>query len=108
MKMRKERYILSQMKMLMIAVEIAAERVGVWQGLVQRGLWDVGSTAKLYESIYHFFGYPSKIKCRNKQISWQTVYNLFKAKGKVFATGLERTVFWGRCTTGFDDGVLVQ
>ena len=56
-KNKKERYKLSQMKTLMLAVEIAAERAGVWQCLSQRGSWDVGSTVRLYESVHRFFTY---------------------------------------------------
>jgi hypothetical protein len=69
----KERYKLSQMKTLMLAVEIAVKRVGTWGALAQRGAWYVGSTLRLYESVQNFFRYPSKIKCRTAQISWQTV-----------------------------------
>jgi len=36
-----------------------------------------------------FFAYQSKTKRRNKQISWQTVYNLFKTNRKVFAIDVE-------------------
>ncbi len=85
----KERYKLSQMKTLMLAVEIAVKRVGTWGALAQRVTWDVGSTVRLYESVQNFFRYPSKIKCRTAQISWQTVYNLFKEHNKVFATDLD-------------------
>ena len=85
----KERYKLSQMKTLMLAVEIAAKRVGTWDAFARRGAWDVGSTVRLFESIHHYFRYPSKIKRRNAQISWQTVFNLFKSHGKVFATDLD-------------------
>ena len=85
----KERYKLSQMKTLMLAVEIAAKRVGTWDTLAQRGAWDVGSTVRLYESVQHFFRYPSKIKRRTAQISWQTVYNHFKEHNNVFATDLD-------------------
>ena len=88
-KKKKERYKLSQMKTLMLAVEIAAERAGVWQCLSQRGSWNVGSTVRLYESVHCFFAYQSKMQRRNEQISWQTVYNLFKVNRKVFATDLE-------------------
>jgi hypothetical protein len=84
-----ERYKLTHMKMLMLAVEIAAKRVGTWDALAQRGAWDVGSTVRLYESVQHFFRYPSKVKCRTAQISWQTVFNLFRAHNKVFATDLD-------------------
>ncbi len=63
-KNNKERYKLTHMKMLMLAVEIAAKRVGTWDALAQRGAWDVGSTVRLYASVKHFFRYPSKIKCR--------------------------------------------
>jgi hypothetical protein len=55
----KERYKLSQMKTLMFAVEIAAKRVGTWDALARRGAWDVGLTVRLYESVQHFFRYPS-------------------------------------------------
>jgi hypothetical protein len=88
-KNKKERYKLSQMKALMLAVEVAAERAGVWQGLTRKGSWDVGLTVRLYESIHRFFTYRSKMKRRNEQISWQTVFNLFKANKKAFATDLE-------------------
>ena len=88
-KKKEQRYKLSQMKTLMNAVEIAAKRVGSWDGLARRGAWDVGSTVRLYESIHLFFQYPSKIKRRNAHISWQTVYNLYRAHGKVFATDLD-------------------
>ena len=88
-KNKKERYKLSQMKVLMLAVEIAAELAGVWQGLTQRGSWDVGSTVRLYESTHRFFAYRSKTKHRNEQISWQTVFNLFKTNRKVFAIDVE-------------------
>jgi len=84
----KERYKLSQMKTLML-VEIAAKRVGTWDAFARRGAWEVGSTVRLFESVHHFFWYPSKIKRRNAQISWQTVFNLFKSHGKVFATDLD-------------------
>ena len=47
----KERYKLSQMKTLMLAVKIAAKRMGTWEALAQRGAWDVGSTVRLYESV---------------------------------------------------------
>jgi hypothetical protein len=50
-----ERYKLTHMKMFMLAVEIAAKRVGTWDALAQRGAWDVGSTVRLYESVQHFF-----------------------------------------------------
>ncbi len=90
-KNKKERYKLSQMKVLMLAVEmeIAAERAGVWQDLTQRGSWDVGSTVRLYDSTHRFFTYRSKTKRRNEQISWQTVYNLFKMNKKVLAIDVE-------------------
>jgi hypothetical protein len=88
-KNNKERYKLTHMKTLMLAVEIAAKRVGTWDALAQRGTWDVGSTVRLYESVQHFFRYPSKIKCRTAQISWQTVFNHFRVHNKVFATDLD-------------------
>jgi hypothetical protein len=47
----KERCKLSQMKTLMLAVKIAAKRMGTWEALAQRGAWDVGSTVRLYESV---------------------------------------------------------
>ncbi len=87
-KNNKEKCKLSQMKTLMLAVEIAAKRVGTWDTFAQRGTWDVGSTVRLYVSVQHFFMYPSKIKCWTAQISWQTVFNLFKVHNKVFATDL--------------------
>ena len=36
-----------------------------------------------------FFAYQYKTKLRNKQISWKTVYNLFKINRKVFAIDVE-------------------
>jgi hypothetical protein len=49
-----EKYKLTHMKMLMLAVEIAAKKVGTWDALAQRGAWDVGLTMRLYESVQHF------------------------------------------------------
>lgn len=86
---KKERYKLSHMKALMLAVEIAAQRVGTWDALARRGSWDVGSTVSLFESVHHFFEYRSNNKCRTAHISWQTVYYLFKSNRKLFATDLE-------------------
>jgi hypothetical protein len=37
----KERYKLSQMKTLMLTVEIAAKQVGTWDAFPRRGAWDV-------------------------------------------------------------------
>ena len=88
----KERYKLSQMKKLMSAVEIAAKHEGIWDDLAkkQKGSWDVGSTVRLYESVQHCFDYPSKTMMRRRaQISWQTVFNLFKANEGKFATDLQ-------------------
>jgi hypothetical protein len=77
------------MKLLMLAVKIAAEQAGVWATLAQRGSWEVGSTIRLYESVHSYFNYPSRMtQCRNTQISWLTVYNLYMAHKKVFATDL--------------------
>ena len=36
-----------------------------------------------------FFAYRYKMKCRNEQISWKTVYNLFKRNRKVLAIDVE-------------------
>ena len=36
-----------------------------------------------------FFAYRSKTKRWNEQISWQTVYNIFKINRKVFAIDVE-------------------
>ena len=55
----------------------------------RRGSWDVGSAVRLFESVHHFFDYPSKIKRWMAQISWQTVFNLFRANGRRFATDIE-------------------
>ena len=85
----KECYKLSQMKTLLHAVEIAAKWVGSLNGLAWRCAWDVRLTVRLYESIHHFFWYPSKIKHCSSWISWQTVYNLFNVHDKVFATDLD-------------------
>ncbi len=86
---KNERYKLSQMKILMLGVEIAEKRVGTWDQFARRGLWEVGSTVRLFESVHHFFDYSSKIKPRTAQISWQTVFNLFKANGRRFATDID-------------------
>ncbi len=88
-KNKEERYKLSKMKVLMSGVQTAAEHVEVWQNLVQRGSWTVVSTIRLYESIIPLFRYPSKLKQRNKQISWIPVYNLYKANKNKFAMELE-------------------
>jgi hypothetical protein len=77
------------MKILMLGVEITAKRVGTWDQFARMGAWEVGSTVRLSESVHHFFDYPSKIKRRTAQISWQTVFNLFKANGRRFATDIE-------------------
>jgi len=86
---KKERYKLSHMKALMLAVEIAAQRVRTWDALARRGSWDVGSTVRLFESVHHFFEYRSNNKRWMAHISWQTVYYLFKSNRKLFATDLE-------------------
>ena len=54
-----ERSKLSQMKKLILAVEIAAKREGTWNDLAQKqkGSWDVGSTVRLYEGVQHYFAY---------------------------------------------------
>lgn len=86
---KKERYKLSKMRTLMLGVQRAAEREGVWQDLSQRGSWNVGRTVRLYESINHYFRYPAKIsQRRDEQISWMTVYFLYKQKNEVFAVDL--------------------
>ncbi len=46
-KKKEKRYTLSKMKVLMSGVQTAAERVEVWQHLVQRGSWTVGNTVRL-------------------------------------------------------------
>ncbi len=86
---KKERYKLSQMKILMLGVETAAKRVGTWDRFARRGSWDVGSAVRLFESVHHLFDYPSKIKRRTAQISWQTIFNLCRANGRRFATDIE-------------------
>ncbi len=88
-KKKEERYKLSKMKVLMPRVQTAAEQVEVWQHLVQRGSWTVGNTVRLNESVSPFFRYPSKLKRRNKQISWILVYNLYKASKHKFAMELD-------------------
>jgi hypothetical protein len=77
-KSKGERYKLLQVKLLMAAVESGARGLGVWPDR-SVGVWDVGSTVWLYERVNHLFWYPSKLDkiCRNKQISWQTMFNLF-------------------------------
>ena len=87
---KKERYKLAQMKILMNGVEIAAKRVGTWERYARNGSWEPWSAVRLFETIHHFFDYPSKItKRRTAQISWQTVFNLYKKNGKIFATDIE-------------------
>ncbi len=88
-KKKEERYKLSKMKVLMSGVQTAAERVEVWQHLVQRGSWTLGNTVRLYESVIPFFRYPSKLKQRNEQISWILVYNLYKANKHKIAMELD-------------------
>ncbi len=77
------------MKILMLGVEIAAKHIGTWDQFARRGSWEVGPTVRLFESVHHFFEYPSKIKHQMAQISWQTVFNLFKANGRRFATDIK-------------------
>ena len=82
-----ERYKLSKMKLLMLGVQLAAERCGVWRA--QRGTWDVGLTVRLYEAVRPYFTYPSKTSIRrDEQISWNTVYNLYLKHEKKFAVDL--------------------
>ena len=73
----------------MLGVETTAKRVGTWDQFAWRGSWEVGLTVRIFESVHHFFDYPSKITCRTAQISWQTVFNLFKANGRRFATDIK-------------------
>jgi hypothetical protein len=71
----------------MKAVERGARELGAWP--YQRvGEWDVGITVRLYERVNHLFRYPSKTSmiCRFEQISWQTIFNLYKKNGGRFAT----------------------
>jgi hypothetical protein len=88
-KIKEERYKLWKMKVLMSGVQTTAEQVGVWQNLVQRGSWTVGSTIRLYESIFLFFRHLSKLKRMNEQISWILVYNLYTADKNKLATEIE-------------------
>jgi hypothetical protein len=60
---------LLKMKCLMLGVQIAAEWMGVWQILAQKGSWDVGATILLYKTVVLYFKYLSKLKCRNVHIS---------------------------------------
>ena len=70
-------------------VQLAAERAGVWQSFARRGSWDVGSTVRLYEAVRPYFAYPSNTSLRrDEQISWNTVYNLYKKNDKKFAVDL--------------------
>ena len=73
------------MKRLMKGVEDGASSLGVWTE--QNGAWDVPATVQLFENIKHLFNYPTKNNKirRCKQISWITVYNLFKEHGYQFA-----------------------
>ena len=73
---KKERFKLLQMKLLMLGMEIAAKLVGTWDQFARKGLWEVVSTVRLFESVHHFFDYPLKTKHRMAHISWQTVFNL--------------------------------
>jgi hypothetical protein len=82
-----ERHKLSKMKVLMMAVQLAAERCDMWRA--QRGTWDIGSTVRLYEAVRPYFTYPSKISVRrDSHISWNTVYNLYLKHDKTFAVDL--------------------
>jgi hypothetical protein len=88
-KKEKECYKLSKMKLLMSGVQLAAERADVWQSFARRGSWDVGSTVRLYEAVRPYFTYTSKTSNRrDEQISWSTVYNLYKNNDKTFAVDL--------------------
>ncbi len=59
--------------------------MGVWWSFAQRGSWDVGSTVRLYKAVRPYFAYPSNTSlCRDEQISWNTVYNLYKKMTKNF------------------------
>ncbi len=58
------------------AVISGAKQMGV--GDRQNGSWGVPRAIQLYESVRNLFEYPSqKPACRNDQISWKTVYNLY-------------------------------
>jgi hypothetical protein len=87
-KKEKECYKLLKMKMLMSGVQMAAERAGIWRSLAQRGLWDVGLTVRLYEAVRPFTYLSNTSHCRDEQISWTTVYNLYKNHGKKIAMDL--------------------
>jgi len=83
-----EKFQLCIMRTLIEAVIAGAKQGGVWNE--QRGAWDVGSTVRLYENVVHLFKYPTKNEKirRNTQISWLTIYNLYVAHGRNFATEL--------------------
>jgi len=82
-----ERHKCSKMKVLMMGVQLAAERCDMWRP--QRGTWDVGSTVRLYEAVRPYFAYPSKKSARREEhISWYTVYNLYIKHDKKFAVDL--------------------
>jgi hypothetical protein len=83
---KREKFQLCKMRTLIEAVIAGAKREGVWNE--QRGAWDVGSTVRLYENVVHLFKYTTKNEKirRNTQISWLTIYNLYVAHGRNFAT----------------------
>jgi hypothetical protein len=82
-----ERHKWSKMKLLMMGVQLAAERCDMWRP--QRGTWGVGSSVRLYEAVRPFFTYPSKTSARrDEHISWHTVYNLYVKHDKKFAVDL--------------------
>ena len=82
-----ERHKWSKMKLLMMGVQLAAERCDMWRP--QRGTWDVGSTVRLYEAVRPYFTYPSKTSARREEhISWYTVYNLYLKHDKKIAVDL--------------------
>ena len=82
-----ERHKWSKMKLLMMGVQLAAERCDMWRP--QRGTWDVGSMVRLYEAVRPYFTYPSKTSARREEhISWYTVYNLYLQHDKKIAVDL--------------------
>ncbi len=82
-----ERHKWSKMKLLMMGVQLAAERCDMWRP--QRGTWDVELTVRLYEAVRPYLTYPSKISVRRDNgISWYTVYNLYVKHDKKIAVDL--------------------
>ncbi len=81
----KERYKLSQMKTLMLAVEIAAKRVGTWDAFARRGAWEVG----FLRVFTIFFGIHQRSNIGMLRLAGRLCLTFFNLHSKVFATDLD-------------------